>query len=100
MSTINILLEERIKELQANVNQLLDVEQELKSARQELESCKKLLHLRSSTSTEEEEEKPVLERLKEVIPDVDPSIQERQPADLIDMHISLDSDSEAWDYVN
>lgn len=93
MSTINILLEERIKELQANVNQLLDVEQELKSARQELESCKKLLHLRSS-------EKPVLERLKEVIPDVDPSIQERQPADLIDMHISLDSDSEAWDYVN
>ena len=102
MTTINTLLETRIKELQSEVKQLEAVEKELKATRQELETSKKLLHLRSSVESVEEEEvadeAPAEFALQEEPVSVEKEVKE--PSQLIDMHISLDSDSEAWDYVN
>ena len=97
MSDINSLIEARVTELQSIINDLNAVEQNLKAARAELDTCKKLLFLRKEEPQESSE------------PEEDVSTHEssqarkeeiKDPSRLIFDRISLDGDLEAFDYAN
>ena len=87
---MNAQLQTRIEELKVIVSELTEVEASLKAAKSELDTCKKLLSLRQKAPQE----------ASEPVEDVSTSEEVKDPSRLIFDKISLDGDSEAWDYVN
>ena len=95
-SAIDSQLQARVSELQTIVSELSEVEASLNAAKSELDTCKKLLSLRSKAPQE------VLEPVEDTsmaTPESSPTQEEiKDPSRLIFDRISLDGDSEFFDY--